>query len=91
MSRASGSGRVTSIATIRLQMRFGEAWRPNRRAILIYAGAILLPAAGLLWLGVQSIERQRQALAALTAGATHGTPWCATSQFSGKNWPHLNH
>lgn len=48
-------------------MRFGEAWRPYRRAILIYAGAILLPAAGLLWLGVQSIERQRQALAALTA------------------------
>ncbi|MBL8292307.1 MAG: hypothetical protein JNN08_10755, partial [Bryobacterales bacterium] len=48
-------------------MRFGEAWRPYRRAILIYAGAILLPAAGLLWLGVQSTERQRQALATLTA------------------------
>jgi len=41
--------------------------RLYRRAILIYAGTIVVPACGLLWLGIQSFERQRQALASLTA------------------------
>jgi hypothetical protein len=34
-----------------------------RRAILIYVATIVLPAAVLLWLGIQSFERQRHALA----------------------------
>src|SRR5215470_15133005 len=38
-----------------------------RRALLIYACAIVLPAAVLVWLGIQSFERQRQALITLTA------------------------
>jgi len=36
-----------------------------RRAIFIYVGTIVLPVCGLLWLGVQSFERQREALATL--------------------------
>lgn len=35
--------------------------------MLIYLGTIVAPACGLLWLGIQSFERQRQALASLTA------------------------
>jgi signal transduction histidine kinase len=38
-----------------------------RRAIVIYLVTILAPACGLIWLGVQSFARQRQALATLTA------------------------
>ena len=41
--------------------------RLYRRAILIYTATIVVPACGLVWLGVQSFERQRQALATLTA------------------------
>ena len=39
----------------------------HRRAVLIYLGTIVAPVCGLLWLGFQSFERQRQALASLTA------------------------
>ena len=46
---------------------FGNVPRLYRRAILIYLGTIVAPACGLLWLGVQSFERQRQALVTLTA------------------------
>jgi hypothetical protein len=38
-----------------------------RRAILIYFGAIVAPVCGLVWLGLESFERQRQSLASLTA------------------------
>jgi signal transduction histidine kinase len=38
-----------------------------RRALLIYLATIVLPAGALLWLGIQSFERQRHALATLTA------------------------
>lgn len=38
-----------------------------RRAVPIYVGTIVLPITLLLWLGVQSFERQRQAVATLTA------------------------
>src|SRR5262245_30260221 len=38
-----------------------------RRALLIYVATIVLPAVVFLWLGIQSFERQRLALAALTA------------------------
>jgi tetratricopeptide (TPR) repeat protein len=38
-----------------------------RRAILIYAGTIVVPVCALLWLGIQSLERQQQALTTLTA------------------------
>ena len=38
-----------------------------RRAILIYLLAIGVPVCGLVWLGLQSFERQRQALSALRA------------------------
>src|SRR6185369_14484316 len=41
--------------------------RLYRRALLIYLGTIVAPVCGLLWLGVQSFERQRQALATLMA------------------------
>lgn len=45
---------------------FPRAGRLHRRAILIYLVTIVAPACGLLWLGIQSFERQRQALATLT-------------------------
>ena len=38
-----------------------------RRAIWIYLGTIVLPVGALIWLGLQSFDRQRQALATLTA------------------------
>jgi len=44
-----------------------EVPRLYRRAILIYIVTIVAPACGLLWLGVQSFERQHQALATLAA------------------------
>jgi signal transduction histidine kinase len=50
-----------------LRMRLQEVPRLYRRAILIYLATIVAPACGLLWLGVQSFERQRQALQSLTA------------------------
>ena len=46
-------------------MSLGEVPRFYRRAMLIYLIAIVIPACGLLWLGIQSFERQRQALATL--------------------------
>ena len=48
-------------------MRLREVPRLYRRAILIYLATIVAPACGLLWLGLQSFERQRQALRSLTA------------------------
>ena len=48
-------------------MKLGEVPRLYRRAILIYIVAIVAPACGLLWLGIQSFERQRQALATLAS------------------------
>src|ERR1700722_11656314 len=48
-------------------MKLSEVPRLYRRAILIYILTIVTPACGLLWLGIQSFERQRQALATLTA------------------------
>ncbi len=47
-------------------MKLWEVPRLYRRAILIYVATIVAPACGLVWLGVQSFERQRQALATLT-------------------------
>ncbi|MEX2273376.1 MAG: ATP-binding protein [Vicinamibacterales bacterium] len=41
--------------------------RLYRRAILIYFLTIVVPVCALLWLGIQSFNRQRQALATLTA------------------------
>lgn len=41
--------------------------RLYRRAILFYIGTIVTPVCGLLGLGLQSFERQRQALDTLTA------------------------
>lgn len=38
-----------------------------RRPILVYLGAIVLPVCGLVWLGLQSFERQRQAIETLRA------------------------
>ena len=38
-----------------------------RRAIFLYIGAIVLPVCGFVWLGVESFERQRQALNTLQA------------------------
>jgi len=46
-------------------MNLIEVLRLYRRAILIYIVAIVVPACGVLWLGVESFERQRQALATL--------------------------
>jgi len=48
-------------------MKLWDVPRLYRRAILIYVATIVAPACGLVWLGVQSFERQRQALATLTA------------------------
>jgi signal transduction histidine kinase len=48
-------------------MKLGELPRLYRRAILIYTVTIVTPACGLLWLGIQSFERQQQALATLAA------------------------
>jgi signal transduction histidine kinase len=48
-------------------MQFQGIPRLYRRAILIYLGTIVAPVCGLLWLGIQSFERQRQSLVALTA------------------------
>jgi signal transduction histidine kinase len=41
--------------------------RRHRRAILIYILTIVVPVGVLLWLGVESFERQREALTTLTA------------------------
>jgi signal transduction histidine kinase len=41
--------------------------RLYRRSILIYAGTIVAPVWALMWLGIQSMERQQQALTTLTA------------------------
>jgi signal transduction histidine kinase len=49
------------------RMKFPEVRSLYRRAVLIYIATIVVPTCGLLWLGIQSFERQRQALAALTA------------------------
>jgi signal transduction histidine kinase len=38
-----------------------------RRTLLIYGGAIVLPAIAFLWLGIRSVESQRQALLTLRA------------------------
>jgi signal transduction histidine kinase len=38
-----------------------------RRAIVIYVGTIVIPVCGLVWLGLQSFERQREALTRLIA------------------------
>ena len=48
-------------------MKLWDVPRLYRRAILIYIATIVAPACGLVWLGVQSFERQRQALVTLTA------------------------
>jgi signal transduction histidine kinase len=48
-------------------MRLRDISRLHRRALLIYVGTIVAPVCGLLWLGFQSFERQRQALATLTS------------------------
>ncbi|MEP7365435.1 MAG: ATP-binding protein [Acidobacteriota bacterium] len=48
-------------------MRLWDISHLHRRAFLIYIGTIVAPLCGLLWLGFQSFERQRQALATLTA------------------------
>jgi len=48
-------------------MKLWDVPRLYRRAILIYIVTIVAPACGLVWLGIQSFERQRQALATLTA------------------------
>lgn len=47
-------------ASIRIPRRY-------RRAILIYLITIIIPVGVLLWMGVKSFERQREALATLTA------------------------
>ena len=47
-------------------MRLWDIPRLHRRAFLIYVGTIVAPLCGLLWLGFQSFERQRQSLATLT-------------------------
>jgi signal transduction histidine kinase len=46
--------------------------RPYRHAILVYLGTIVLPVSVVLWMGVQSFERQRQVVAALTAEKLNG-------------------
>ncbi|HSP66798.1 MAG TPA: HAMP domain-containing sensor histidine kinase [Bryobacteraceae bacterium] len=48
-------------------MRIWDVPRLYRRAILIYVVTIVAPACGLVWLGLQSFQRQRQALTTLTA------------------------
>ena len=48
-------------------MRLWDIPRLHRRAFLIYIGTIVAPLCGLLWLGFQSFDRQRQALASLKA------------------------
>jgi signal transduction histidine kinase len=48
-------------------MKVWRVPRLYRRTILIYLCTIAAPVCGLLWLGVQSFERQRQSLVALTA------------------------
>jgi signal transduction histidine kinase len=63
-----------------------------RRAILIYVAAIVLPAGALLWLGIQSFERQRRALATLAAEKLAATTEsrmrdAAQSIFAGKQHP----
>jgi hypothetical protein len=63
-----------------------------RRALLIYVVTIVLPAGALLWLGIQSFERQRHALATLTAEKVAATVEsrlleAARSVFDGKPHP----
>jgi signal transduction histidine kinase len=63
-----------------------------RRALLIYAATIVLPAGVLLWLGIQSFERQRHALATLAAEKLAVTiesrlREAAAAVFSGKQHP----
>jgi signal transduction histidine kinase len=63
-----------------------------RRALLIYAATIVVPAGVLLWLGIQSFERQRHALASLAAEKLNATVEsrmrdAATAVFAGKQHP----
>ena len=63
-----------------------------RRALLIYVATIVLPAGVLLWLGIQSFERQQHALATLTAEKAAATiesrlREAARSVFDGKPEP----
>jgi hypothetical protein len=63
-----------------------------RRAILIYAATVVLPAGALLWLGLQSFERQRGALATLATEKRATTMEArlreaAQSVFAGKKHP----
>lgn len=44
----------------------------HRRAVLIYLGAIVTPVCALLWLGLESFERQREAVEALTSEKLEG-------------------
>jgi signal transduction histidine kinase len=62
------------------------------RAILIYIVTIVIPACGLLWLGIQSFERQRQALATLNSERLAGelekrTRAAAETAFAQHNHP----
>lgn len=62
MTFASGA-----CANLRRKTMFWKAPRLFRRTLFIFLGAIVAPALALLWLGLQSFDRQRQALTALTA------------------------
>jgi hypothetical protein len=70
--------------------------RSSRRALLIYLGTIIVPVCVLLWLGIQSFERQREALATLTAeriaSATEArTREAAESAFRDPSHPLIQH
>jgi signal transduction histidine kinase len=63
-----------------------------RRALLIYTATIVVPAAVMLWLGIQSFERQRRALETLAADKLAATVetrlrGAAESVFAGKQHP----
>lgn len=46
----------------------------HRRAMLIYVATIVAPVCALLWLGLQSFERQRQAVQTLTTEKLEANP-----------------
>ena len=61
--------------------------RLYRRAVLIYLLTIVFPVCVLLWLGIQSFDRQREALATLTEEKLAAAIDTRTREAAGRRLP----
>ncbi len=60
--------------------------RPYRRVILVYLVAIVSPALGFLYLGLESVQRQRQAIAGLTISNLRLSGEQLAAEFERRAW-----